>query len=319
MRNAYRFNKYFGLRWYDRFNDTLVSIFIVVALIFIAAILIVANLNYQKLKYTAEQNIRARYIELVSEVLIERPEERTSYFPDQFAELVKPEPKPRLPKSTPESRRAEREKAQASIENEPVFNTNTIRHNYDYLPEVELSESGVSGLELEMLTRNPVDNPGRAQNVHFNNSNNGDNVDNLDPGEYDEPLRHPFNYVAEKRGTIYIDFTEELLQQTEDNTKFVYRDPDEINRVIKDYYPMVEYCFKKEARYHSTLQGFIKVQFNISPEGHVLPESIKIINSTINNKNVENCLKNFIKHWRNFGKLDKSRGIARVVQKFVFN
>ncbi len=319
MRNAYRFNKYFGLRWYERFNDTLVSIFIVVALIFFAAILIVANLNYQKIKTTAEQNIRARYIALVSEVLVDRPEERSSYFPDQFAEIAPPEQKPRLPKSTPESREEEREKARERIAKEPVFDTNTTSTNYDDLPEVELVENGLEELEMEMLTRNPVENPGIAQNVHFNNGNNSDNVDNLDPGEYDEPLRHPFNYVAEKRGTIYIDFTEELLRQTEENTRFGYRDPDEINRVIKDYYPMVEYCFKKEARYHSSLQGYIKVQFNISPEGHVIPESIKIINSTINNKNVENCLKNFIKHWRNFEKLDESRGIARVVQKFVFN
>ena len=65
--------------------------------------------------------------------------------------------------------------------------------------------------------------------------------------------------------------------------------------------------------------GYVKVEFNITNDGFILPESIKIIDSTLRNKSVEQCIKKNIRRLRGFVKLDKSRGIARVTHKFVFN
>jgi len=65
--------------------------------------------------------------------------------------------------------------------------------------------------------------------------------------------------------------------------------------------------------------GYVKVEFKITSDGFILPQSIRIIKSTLRNKKVEQCIKKNIRRLRGFEKLDQSKGIARVTHKFVFN
>jgi TonB family protein len=134
---------------------------------------------------------------------------------------------------------------------------------------------------------------------------------------FDEPLDNLYNYVIQRQGDFSIKPTEELLRNNK--LKFGYRDPDEIQRVIAKYEPMIEHCYRKALNQYGGSRGFVKVQFQISYEGHVIPESIRILNSTIKNRQAEQCIKKYIRRWRNFAELDETMGIARVTQKFVFN
>lgn len=93
-----------------------------------------------------------------------------------------------------------------------------------------------------------------------------------------------------------------------------YRDPEEVERVVHQYSPMIEYCFRKHTKFSANSRGFIKVAFKVSYEGYVIPESVRIVSSTIRNRALEQCIKNYIRHWRNFKPLDESMGIAQVVQ-----
>jgi hypothetical protein len=117
---------------------------------------------------------------------------------------------------------------------------------------------------------------------------------------------------------MYIDIPDDMLNDRE-REHIGYRNPDEINKVVSAHLPMIEHCFRKARRINANVKGYVKFEFRISYEGYVIPESIRIINSTVRDPMVEACIKKNIKRWRDFSKLDKKMGIARVVQKFAFN
>ena len=171
----------------------------------------------------------------------------------------------------------------------------------DFLPDefivVELSRKGnFSGMRLQT----------RRRNINHYNIN-----------EFDEPLNNLYNYVIRRQGNAYINPTAELLKDNQ--ISFGYRDPDEIQRVISKYKPMIEHCYRKALLLNGGTSGYVKVQFQISYEGYVIPESIQVLNSTIKNRHAVQCIKKYIKRWRNFAELDETMGIASVTQKFVFN
>lgn len=98
-----------------------------------------------------------------------------------------------------------------------------------------------------------------------------------------------------------------------------WRNPNEITLAIQKKETMVEHCFKRESKYYSDMRGYIQVRFIILHNGIVDPASVKILRSTIHNKQVESCIKNRLRLWRGFQKLDESMGSVAVVQKFIFD
>ena len=124
------------------------------------------------------------------------------------------------------------------------------------------------------------------------------------------------DYKIYRNAAIYLDVPEYLL---EEKTHYVYRDQEDILKVIYSKSGIIESCYQKAARNNYVQPGFVKVEFQIAANGYVLPASIKILDSTIRNKEVEQCIKKNIRRWRNFEKLDDSEAIAHVVHKFVFN
>ena len=178
---------------------------------------------------------------------------------------------------------------------------------YAHLPDVDDYVENIDFGEPVQLTYNTKVWPANART----------GVNNFDAGDINNTLKRPFNYIIDRQGEIFINFTDEMIN--EPLTPAGYRNPDEIERVISNYQPMIEQCFRRASRYNSTLKGFEKVSFSISPDGYVIPETIRIISSTIRSKQFEKCLKEYIRRWRSFEKLDESMGIAQVVQKFIFN
>jgi len=82
---------------------------------------------------------------------------------------------------------------------------------------------------------------------------------------------------------------------------------------------MIEYCFKREAKFFNDMRGYIVVRFIILHTGKVDPNSVKIIRSTLRNKKIEMCIKKRLQSWRGFEELDASNGSVAVVQKFIFD
>ena len=130
---------------------------------------------------------------------------------------------------------------------------------------------------------------------------------------------HPYEYKIYRTANLYLDMPEYLVEDGKEQEIYGYRDQDEILKVIYSKSDIIESCYQKALRSNTVNSGYVKVEFKIAPDGYVLPGSINILNSTIRNRLVEECIKKNIRRWRDFEKLDDNRGIAHVVHNFVFN
>lgn len=309
MQNNIQFDKNFTLKLTDRFDSVFVSIFTLVSLFIILTIVIISNLNYNLLNRQADFLIRNRYKSMISELLIKQ--KAKSPKSDLSAEkTTSPKTEREGFITTKISREVERKAIAKKIASRGIFKALKKNDDYADLPDLEDYDIGYENDAFVELSRKN----GNSRIIRHSSGR----ATNFDAGDFDEQIiKNPFNYLLDRRGAVFIEITDELLNEPEIQSG--YRDPNEIDRVIYQYRPMIEHCFKKESRIQSGLRGYVKVQFKISYEGYVIPESIKIINSTIRSKQVEQCIKNYIKRWRNFERLDESMGMAKVVQKFVFN
>jgi hypothetical protein len=127
----------------------------------------------------------------------------------------------------------------------------------------------------------------------------------------------PWKDPIQRQGEIQIDPVDEIIR----GSQIVrgWRNPDEITFAIQKKEPMIEYCFKREAKFFNDLRGYVIVRFIIMHTGIVNPESVQIIRSTLLNKKIELCIKKRLQLWRGFEELDASMGNVAVVQKFIFD
>jgi hypothetical protein len=165
------------------------------------------------------------------------------------------------------------------------------------LPEALVAIKNISGVESFVR---PIQH-GKTKTIEI------DDVKPFDPWE--TPIQ--------RLGEIQIEPVEEIVR----GSQFVrgWRNPDEITFAIQKQEPMIEHCYKREAKFFSDLRGYVIVRFIILHTGRVDPNSVKIIKSNLYNKKVEMCIKKRLKSWRGFDKLDASNGSVAVVQKFIFN
>jgi len=304
---SHKFNKEFGLKLTDRLDGTYYSLVILSVTFSAVLVLIFSQLNYTKLTAHADQLIRSRYKDFAAQFIIED-------IPQKFSSSsisIESE-------SPTKSKLSKKEKLVKEIDRtvERIVQSGTSQSGInkvlsDELPDVDDFIGNLNEIESGQLTHSGNGWPSG------NSNGTRDGVNNLNPGDIDDLLKRPFNYILNRRGSMYIDLTKELIE--EPDIKRGYRDPREIERIIEQNQPMIEHCFRKEARQNQHLKGFVKVEFRISFEGYVIPESIRIVNSTVRSRKVEKCIKTYIRRWRNFSRLDEEMGIARVVQKFVFN
>ena len=123
-------------------------------------------------------------------------------------------------------------------------------------------------------------------------------------------------YKIKREAVLYI---KAPAGQSAEKIKYGYRNQEEVYRIIETKSMNIESCFEKAARFGMVKSGYVKIEFKITSDGFILPQSIRIIASTLRNKSVEQCIKKNIRQLRGFEKLDKNRGIARVTHKFVFH
>lgn len=335
-KKKFKFNRMFGLRLIDRLDGTYYSIFILVTLIIALIILRLATLNYSKYKLKAENEISYKYKEFISQLIVN---EAKSVEPGvkNIEQIVIPPPlnleHNRLPATiTQEAKLKQQRKKLANRigKEQPILrHTQMIgkkgtgqgiaselpggladfpADDESFDPNAMATADAREAMQKVKAQARPVNPIYKAETTQVTNFDAG----NLASGDV-----KLFNYVVERKGSAYLDVPEQLIKESP--AKEGYRDPTEVEEVVRRYSPMIDYCFRKHTRYSPDNKGFIKVAFKISYEGFVIPESVRIISSSIRNKPLEQCIKNYIKHWRDFKRLDPSMGIAQIVQKFVFN
>lgn len=99
-------------------------------------------------------------------------------------------------------------------------------------------------------------------------------------------------------------------------TKSSARSQDAIGRVVLKHSDAIEACYKKESRINPNLKGSLTAQFTISPDGRVA--RTRIVESTLRNRNVENCVERRIRSWR-FDRIGASEGNVTARYKWIFS
>ncbi len=94
------------------------------------------------------------------------------------------------------------------------------------------------------------------------------------------------------------------------------RDPEVIDATINQNKASVEYCYQSQLKVDPNLRGEIMLSFDILPNGRV--GGVKILNSSLNNRKVEQCIIRSVRRWSNFPKLQDNRGIVTIKTKFIF-
>jgi len=335
-KKKFKFNRMFGLRLSDRLDGTYYFIFIVTALIIALFILRLATLNYDSYKLKAEKEIGFKYKKFISRLIINEVKKAAPNIKNIRQVVIPPAVTIARTRPAPSSvsaaelkkqrqKLAERIRKERNILNRTrligkkgtgqgiaeelpqgldAFSDDELFVDTDVMAMADAKEA-LEKIETRVRPVNPVY---QAEITPVNN---------FDPGDLTTGDVKLFNYVVQRKGSAYLDVPEQLLKESP--VQKGYRDPAEIEEVVRSYSPMIDYCFRKHTRYAPNAKGFIKVAFKISYEGYVIPESVRIISSSLRNKPLEECIKRYIKYWRNFRRLDPSMGIAQVVQKFVFN
>jgi TonB family protein len=98
-------------------------------------------------------------------------------------------------------------------------------------------------------------------------------------------------------------------------SKSANRSSEELSRVINSHNDAIEYCYKKAAKLNPNLKGDVQVEFTVGYNGRV--KAVRIVRSSLRNKNVENCISSRTRGWR-FKPIDRKEGDVKVRQKYIF-
>jgi TonB family protein len=94
------------------------------------------------------------------------------------------------------------------------------------------------------------------------------------------------------------------------------RNQDDIQAVVLKHKNAIQYCYERALKRNPNLKGKLVVRFTITPEGTV--KNVKIISSTLQSRQVEQCVLNRIRRWSDFGSIKSSYGDTTIRQVFAF-
>lgn len=80
----------------------------------------------------------------------------------------------------------------------------------------------------------------------------------------------------------------------------------------------VKHCIEKYFRRDPTMRGNLTVKFDIHPEGYVIANSIRFVDSDIQDSRVLQCVRRTISRWRNFPPVAYEMGQYSLTQKYIF-
>ncbi|MDZ7261309.1 MAG: TonB family protein [candidate division KSB1 bacterium] len=94
------------------------------------------------------------------------------------------------------------------------------------------------------------------------------------------------------------------------------RNPKDVSQVIMSHNKAIQDCYRQALKLRPGLRGKITVRFTVDYEGRV--KSAEIIESTLNDPEIETCILQRIRRWNDFGYCDPSFGDATYRQVYSF-
>ncbi len=299
------FNKAFGKSWKDFFDITFLRILSTVLLFTFTAIVYLGTKEYPKFSESFENILQQKYIEILKrtrEVRIDFPEEKKI----EITKAITTSSKIIIKDFRPD--RIQQEiNSKDLIDNQKILDIpGTGKNIYSNFPDLSFDDIEIT--DALIAVKNKSSHGGLLKKIPI--IPNNPNIDMDD-------TFNPWDYKLKRVGNLYLEPTADMIEEKEKITG--WRDQDEISISMQKRERMVEYCFRREAKNYSDLQGYVSVRFIILHTGTVDPASVQIIESTLFNKRIEMCIKNVFKRYRGFESLDESMGRVAVVQKFIFN
>ncbi|MBN2009619.1 AgmX/PglI C-terminal domain-containing protein [candidate division KSB1 bacterium] len=95
----------------------------------------------------------------------------------------------------------------------------------------------------------------------------------------------------------------------------VRREAKDVMRVVQSHKRALQDCYKQTLKRNPAIRGKIVIRFTVSPMGEVVDAAV--VNSTLNDAEMEECLTYRISRWRDFGYCDPAFG--DITYKQVFN
>jgi hypothetical protein len=95
----------------------------------------------------------------------------------------------------------------------------------------------------------------------------------------------------------------------------VIREAKDVMRVVQSHKLAMQDCYKQTLKRNPTVRGQIIIRFTVNPLGEVVEAAV--VSSTLNDRDMEQCLTSRISRWRDFGYSDPSLG--DITYKQIFN
>jgi hypothetical protein len=89
-----------------------------------------------------------------------------------------------------------------------------------------------------------------------------------------------------------------------------------LNRAIDEHNRSIQYCYKQALKKNPNLKGTLELRFILTPEGEI--ELVEIISSSLAESEMERCIIERIKHWRNFHPINPIHGNRTYRLRYVF-
>ncbi len=287
------FDRYFAKRMGDRLPTRFLAIFSAVLFATVLGIVFLGTYNYPALQPHVRQAIQQRFQSLILEQE-SKPEKRIQK-KDTRTELAAGARE----KMALKKREIAKSGLLAELAKQPS--------PYAALPEPDEAEIDISDIGFEELSYVPRGHFEKRQRRRSHVRSGELSLDDL--------LRDPYDYKIKRDASLVLDVPAML---TGAEKRYGYRDQNEILSVLYDKQNIIQNCFNKALRNSAIGRGAIKVEFEIDPRGFVIPSSVRILDSTLRNRAVEQCIKKNISRWRNFARLEETLP-SHVVHKFIFN
>lgn len=104
---------------------------------------------------------------------------------------------------------------------------------------------------------------------------------------------------------------------------YATRDREKIRELVLAHNPAIQDCYRYQLKNNPTLKGKITIRFTINPSGHVIDARVYSSSFTsdampIELPEMEDCILNKIRKWRDFGQVDEVIGEVTLRQTYVF-
>jgi hypothetical protein len=143
------------------------------------------------------------------------------------------------------------------------------------------------------------------------------------------PKKNPLKKY-QKSKKVYEDNIEKFAVKEDDKVKITppnftdfgvvqgYRSFEETITVGTESKKYIENCLDRYFRIYPRFRGKIIVKFNVHPDGHIIPETLRIVQSDIEYKPIQECVKKNIQRWVTYPAVPNEQGIYSVTQKYIF-